>query len=375
MSAARARASRRRRRSVARDRERARRRERRVHRAHDAVGEDHARSLDAISRRGSRPARADATIETPSGGSSELRPSAGAALARGVRRAGRGARRRVPPAAPVRVRYTNVDVLGRRRATRLERSEARSGRARSPRWRCSASGSPGPHVDRSATVENATVVLVVDTSRSMLSRDVAPTRLGAAKAAARRSSIAPPPKLRVGLVTFCGGRERRRDPDARPDAAAAIRRRHHAMQAGGGTAIGDALARSVELARDAFAEPERSGARGRPTTAKGAVSDPVPLRRASEPWTAASRGGRRARARRQVSRSSPSRSAPTARMRAPAGRYGGFGFNRMPDRATLRAISRDDRWRVLRRAILACALSRPTATSARVSAVPGGRPR
>ena len=41
-----------------------------------------------------------------------------------------------------------------------------------------------PQITRVVPVENATVLLVVDTSRSMLSSDIAPTRLGAAKQAA-----------------------------------------------------------------------------------------------------------------------------------------------------------------------------------------------
>ena len=61
-----------------------------------------------------------------------------------------------------------------------------------------------PHLRHMAPVENATVVLVVDTSRSMLSRDVAPTRLGAAKRAAQSFLDRVPGKLRVGLVTFAG---------------------------------------------------------------------------------------------------------------------------------------------------------------------------
>ena len=118
-----------------------------------------------------------------------------------------------------------------------------------------------PQLTRSLPVENATVVLVLDTSRSMLSRDVAPTRLGAAKQAAQAFLDRAPGRLRVGLVTFAGDvsvaafpthdRERVRQ------SVAEITR----WQAGGGTAIGDALVRAVEVSRDAFGEeapPRRS---------------------------------------------------------------------------------------------------------------------
>ena len=110
-----------------------------------------------------------------------------------------------------------------------------------------------PHVNRMAAVENATVVLVVDTSRSMLARDITPSRLEAAKAAASTFLDRVPDRLRVGLVTFAG--------DATVAAVPTHDRvlLHRSVDAidpfqsgGGGTAIGDALARSVELARDSL---------------------------------------------------------------------------------------------------------------------------
>ena len=119
----------------------------------------------------------------------------------------------------------------------------------------------GPKVPRTSAVENATVVLVVDTSRSMLSADIAPSRLEAAKAAAGTFLDRVPDRLRVGVVTFAG--------DANVAAAPTHDRAllHDAIDAidpfqsgGGGTAIGDALARSVELARESFPGglPERA---------------------------------------------------------------------------------------------------------------------
>ena len=110
-----------------------------------------------------------------------------------------------------------------------------------------------PHVNRMAAVENATVVLVVDTSRSMLASDITPSRLEAAKAAASTFLDRVPDRLRVGLVTFAG--------DATVAAVPTHDRvlLHRSVDAidpfqsgGGGTAIGDALARSVELARDSL---------------------------------------------------------------------------------------------------------------------------
>ncbi len=237
------------------------------------------------------------------------------------------------------VRYTNVDVLGgvAPRASSVRRHGAAALLAVALALLCI--GVAGPHVDRSTTVENATVVLVVDTSRSMLSRDVAPTRLGAAKAAAQAFLDRAPAKLRVGLVTFAG--------DVSVAAApthdrARVRRSVAAItrwQAGGGTAIGDALARSVELARDAFAEPGTVRGAGSATTTKGAVailflSDGRQNRGLLPPEEGAARA---AAAGIPVFTVALGTDRPDAG--SGSGGYGGFGFNRVPDRATLRAIS------------------------------------
>ena len=116
-------------------------------------------------------------------------------------------------------------------------------------------GAASPHVMRNAPVENATVVLVVDTSRSMLADDVAPTRLGAAKAAAQTFLGRVENRIRIGLVTFSGdvtvSASPTHDRSLLRQSVAAI----NPFTGGRGTAIGDALARAVELARRSFAEP------------------------------------------------------------------------------------------------------------------------
>ena len=160
-------------------------------------------------------------------------------------------------------------------------------------------GAARPHLRHMAPVENATVVLVVDTSRSMLSRDVAPTRLGAAKRAAQSFLDRVPGKLRVGLVTFAGdvtvAASPTHDRERLRRSVAAINR----FQAGGGTAIGDALARAVELAREAFAEPGQAAAGHRcDPRRRGCSDDPVPLGRTPEPGADPGRGGRGAGGRR-----------------------------------------------------------------------------
>ena len=120
-----------------------------------------------------------------------------------------------------------------------------------------------PQLTRTVSVENATVVLVLDTSRSMLSRDVAPTRLAAAKQAAQAFLDRAPGRLRIGLVTFAGdvtvAAFPTHDREQVRESVTAITQ----WQAGGGTAIGDALARAVEVGGDAFGEeglPAQGGA-------------------------------------------------------------------------------------------------------------------
>ena len=52
--------------------------------------------------------------------------------------------------------------------------------------------------------ERATVILAVDVSLSMGARDVAPSRIEAARDAVRRFAELAPPNLRIGLVAFAG---------------------------------------------------------------------------------------------------------------------------------------------------------------------------
>lgn len=201
----------------------------------------------------------------------------------------------------------------------------------------------GPHVTRSAPVENATVVLVVDTSRSMLSTDVRPTRLDAAKAAAQTFLERAPGKLRVGLVTFSGdvsvAAVPTRDRERVRRSVGEITR----WQAGGGTAIGDALARAVELGQSAFGET--AGATGTASKVpENAVSilflsDGRQNRGLLPPAEGASRA---AAAGIPVFTVALGTDRPDGGGGGPPGSFGGFrfgGFNRVPDRETLRAIA------------------------------------
>ena len=239
------------------------------------------------------------------------------------------------------VRYPNVDVL------RGVSSRVGGMRRYAPLALVTAAlallgvAMAGPHVTRSAPVENATVVLVVDTSRSMLSTDVRPTRLDAAKTAARRFLERAPDKLRVGLVTFSGdvsvGAVPTRDRERVRRSVAEISR----WQAGGGTAIGDALARAVELGRSAFGETGGTqGANSKvPENAVSILflSDGRQNRGLLPPAEGASRA---ADAGIPVFTVALGTDRPDGGGGGAPGSFGGFGgFNRVPDRATLRAIA------------------------------------
>jgi Ca-activated chloride channel homolog len=237
------------------------------------------------------------------------------------------------------VRYTNLDVL-------------RSVAPRFSTWReVSTAGLlllalallclavARPHVTRMATVDNATVVLVVDTSRSMLSSDVAPTRLGAAKAAARNFVDRVESRLRIGLVTFSGDVSVR----AFPTHDRSVLRRSVATispwSGGRGTAIGDALARAVELARAAFAEP------GRAIQSAGAI--PGAEEAVSILFLSDGRQNRGILPPEEGAALAKQARVPVYTVALgtdnPDGEgAGGFfgGFNRAPDRATLRTIAR-----------------------------------
>jgi Ca-activated chloride channel family protein len=99
--------------------------------------------------------------------------------------------------------------------------------------------------------DRATVILVIDVSRSMQARDVKPSRIGAAVAAVRTFLDRVPKRLQIGLIAFAG------DP-----AVAAPPTPNHALvrqaldtiqwfPTFGGTAIGDALAAAVRLGQQA----------------------------------------------------------------------------------------------------------------------------
>jgi Ca-activated chloride channel family protein len=111
-----------------------------------------------------------------------------------------------------------------------------------------------PYVRTLVPKENATVILVIDTSGSMQATDVRPTRLAAAQSAVREFLKRVPARVRVGLIAFAG------DPQVATPPTTDHKLVRAAVDAiggtsfgffGGGTAIGDALAAAVELGKPA----------------------------------------------------------------------------------------------------------------------------
>ena len=93
--------------------------------------------------------------------------------------------------------------------------------------------------------DEASVVLAIDVSGSMMATDVPPTRLDAAKDAATKFVSGLPERFGVGLVSFSTGATALADPtEDRQEILEEI----DGLQAHTGTAIGDAIARAIDLA-------------------------------------------------------------------------------------------------------------------------------
>jgi Ca-activated chloride channel family protein len=148
------------------------------------------------------------------------------------------------------VRFTNVDLLSNLVP-------------RAPRWRrhvppilyLVAVAALGlalakPSMTLAVPREEATVILTMDVSRSMLATDVEPSRLVAAKQAASDFVAQLPERFQVGLVAFSGEARIVVSPTTdRARLLAAIQ----GLDANGGTALGDAIGLSLEAAKDAQA--------------------------------------------------------------------------------------------------------------------------
>jgi Ca-activated chloride channel homolog len=101
-----------------------------------------------------------------------------------------------------------------------------------------------PKAELSVPSEDATIMIAIDTSRSMAADDVAPSRMEAAKAGIREFLAEAPDSYRVGIVSFAS--------DARVVAPPTRDREFvdlalDELRTGEGTALGDAIAKAVEV--------------------------------------------------------------------------------------------------------------------------------
>jgi Ca-activated chloride channel family protein len=101
-----------------------------------------------------------------------------------------------------------------------------------------------PHANVSVAREEATVLLAMDTSRSMGADDVKPTRLGAAQDTASRFIDEVPERFRIGVVSFSS---RAQLAVAPTDDRELVREGIAALRPREGTALGDAILLSARL--------------------------------------------------------------------------------------------------------------------------------
>ncbi len=110
-----------------------------------------------------------------------------------------------------------------------------------------------PHATVSVPREEATIVLALDASRSMKATDVEPTRLDAARSAAKAFLAEVPEKFRVGVVSFA---TRAAVGVAPTEDRALVETALDSLIPGEGTAIGDAVALAVQVGQPE-AQPEQ----------------------------------------------------------------------------------------------------------------------
>ena len=113
-------------------------------------------------------------------------------------------------------------------------------------------GTARPHVRGLVPEDRATVVLVLDVSRSMEARDVKPNRIGAAKRAIRLFLDNAPERLRIGMVVFAGVPQVASPPTTDHEQVSVSLDHLGDYATFGGTAIGDALSMAVDVGRESL---------------------------------------------------------------------------------------------------------------------------
>jgi Ca-activated chloride channel homolog len=119
-------------------------------------------------------------------------------------------------------------------------------------------GMARPRAMVSTKRENATIVLAVDTSRSMSANDVRPNRLAVVKAAAQKFVEQVPSRYRIGVVDFAT-QAGVASPATRDRTV--VSKALSQLAPGGGTALGDGIVTALNVGR---AVPREQVADGRP---------------------------------------------------------------------------------------------------------------
>jgi Ca-activated chloride channel family protein len=114
-----------------------------------------------------------------------------------------------------------------------------------------AIGLARPHAMVSVPQEEATVVLAMDVSRSMVATDVPPSRLAVAQRTIRGFLAKLPEDYRVGMVAFADSAHAVLPATANRQAAQAALR---SLRPGHGTALGEGIARAIQVAQRVPAE-------------------------------------------------------------------------------------------------------------------------
>jgi Ca-activated chloride channel homolog len=136
-----------------------------------------------------------------------------------------------------------------------------------------------PHASVSVQREEATVLIAIDSSLSMSSQDIRPSRLIAAQRAAQAFVETMPKKFRVGVIGFTGRAYVAVPPT---EERGLVRSALKSLRSGQGTALGDAVALGNRLAR-----AERTSDGTIPPTAMLVISDGAQMSGRTTPEAAA----------------------------------------------------------------------------------------
>jgi Ca-activated chloride channel family protein len=231
-------------------------------------------------------------------------------------------------AARYAVRFTNIDVLAQ---VAVQTSRWRLWVAPVLFLLALATASVAvarPNVKHQVPDERATIVLVLDTSGSMRAEDVKPTRLDAAVAAAQVFLDKLPKQIRVALISFSSVPQLVTPPTHDREL---VRTSLGFLLTGGGTAIGDSIARALQVAKQAIGPA--AAAEKKPPAAIILLSDGAQRRGLIQPLDGAELA-KKARI-----------AIHTVALGTPDGvvQFGGGGFQRTipvpPDPDTLRAVA------------------------------------